>query len=87
MVEIEKFHCISERELPEVYKLNLFFAPTGALEEEILYVRVCVILFKRALKISSSSILKSPRLPGVLGNCRAQERAQERALERALERA
>ena len=35
-------------------------APTGALEEGILSVRLCGILFKRALKMSSSSILKSP---------------------------
>ena len=41
-----------------------FLAPTGALEEGILCVRVsvrvCVILFKITVKMSSSSILKSP---------------------------
>ena len=39
-------------------------APTGALEEGILSVRPCVcscvILFKITVKMSSSSILKSP---------------------------
>ena len=43
---------------------DVYLAPTGALEEGILCVRPsvrpCVILFKITVKMSSSSILKSP---------------------------
>merc|ERR1711911_336191 len=59
-----------------------FLAPTGALEEGILSVRpsvrACVILFKITVKMSSSSILKSP---GGKGGS-SSEGAQARKLKR-----
>ena len=76
--------------------VNFFLAPTGALEEGILCVRVSVrdIMLKRApkefLKHSKESrgVLGQERAQGSKRDLkRAQERAQERAQDRAQERA
>ena len=63
-----------------VFGNQYFLAPTGALEEGILSVRPSVTFLKRTLKMSFSSILKSP------GGSRASEQASKHQVGRQARR-